>query len=244
MPEGPADDDSFKHLGRDGEAPRVLVVDDHESMCRLVKHQLEREGHEVKVAHSVRQGMSALGEHFDVAVLDVDLPDGQGFELVDALRKSTTAPTSVVMMTGSPSRDTLQHSLNQGILEFLFKPFRSAEIREAVARALQANRRWHERLAILEGRFLREGPDTRATSSPTELSEADISRLVDVLGQRHALTERERETLDLVLRGLQNSEIALRLDISANTVKYHVRNLLTKLGVESRMELFRSLLNQ
>src|SRR5690606_27784153 len=105
--------------------------------------------------------------------------------------------------------------------------------------ALEAKRRWDNRVAVLEGRSPQPG---KAVSS-TELPEADIHRLTQALVQRYGLTERERETLELILRGLQNIEIAAMLDISGNTVKYHVRNLLTKLGMESRTELFRSLLN-
>src|SRR5690606_196215 len=108
----------------DERQPRVLVVDDHKSMCRLVKQRLEREGHEVCIAHSVSQGRRALEQPFDVASLDVELPDAQGFELVEELRQRNDAPIAVVMITGSPTRDAPQHSLSRSILEVLFKPIR------------------------------------------------------------------------------------------------------------------------
>ena len=236
MPDATADDPQSSDASEMGESSRVLVVDDHVSMCRIMKQQLEREGHQVSVAHSVSQGRIALSERFDVAVLDVDLPDGQGFELVEELRRNATSPTSVVMITGSPNQENLQSSLHKGVHEILFKPFKYAEVRDAVSRALAANRRWHERLAILEGRRLEP-----AASGP-KLGEAELTEVIQALVDGHGLTDREREILDLILRGLQNSEIASQLQISANTVKYHVRNLLTKLGMESRTELFRSLL--
>jgi len=207
-------------------------------MCRVMKQQLEREGYQVFVAHSVREGREVLGEDFDVALLDVDLPDGQGFDLVQDLRRNAKSPTSVVMITGSPNQENLRSSLHQGVHELLFKPFKFAEVREAVARAVAAKRRWHERLALLEGRKI------EATAVEPELPEAELTQITQALVDGHGLTEREREILDLILRGLQNSEIASQLQISGNTVKYHVRNVLTKLGMESRTELFRSLLSQ
>jgi DNA-binding NarL/FixJ family response regulator len=222
------------------EPTRVLVVDDEGTICRIMKSQLQRDGHTVCTAGTVREGLVALQEKFDVVVLDVDLPDGKGFELVEALRAQSGPPTSVVMMTGNPNQDVLNRSLHQGILEFLFKPFRYVEMRAAIGRALDANRRWNQRLANLEGRS-NDAP--RGLLDSADLPEGEISRLTELLVERHSLTDRECETLGLILKGFQNSEIAQLLDISANTVKYHVRNLLTKLGMESRTDLFRSLLD-
>jgi len=223
---------------------RILIVDDEKALCKMLCKQLDRCGHDITVRHDIRSGLEALSESFDVALLDVDLPDGRGFDLVAALRESSVRPTSVIMMTGNPNQDTLNQSLNQGILEFLFKPFGGDELRSSVARAIDANERWKKRVAILHG----VDPETVRSGSgaveSTELPAGEISRLTQGLVQRHDLTEREQETLTLILQGLQNSEIAQMLDISANTVKYHVRNLLMKLGMESRTDLFRSLLNQ
>lgn len=220
---------------------RVLVVDDESAILRVIKKQLERDGHHVETAGTVQEGLTALQNKFDVVVLDVDLPDGKGFDLVDALRANSGRPTSVVMMTGNPNQAAFDRSLHQGILEFLFKPFRYPEMRAAISRALEANRRWNERIASLDGQAKEAELDGVAESS--DLPEGEISRLTALLVEQHSLTERECETLSLILKGFQNSEIAHLLDISANTVKYHVRNLLTKLGMESRTELFRSLLD-
>jgi DNA-binding NarL/FixJ family response regulator len=202
---------------------------------------LESVGHRVVTAESVQTGTDALREEFDVAVFDVDLPDGKGFELVDLLRKNHSAPTPVVMITGNPNEESLARSVSHGITEFLFKPFDRSELTDAVARALEAKERWNERVATLksEGRVAESSDAT----SPEELAEREVSQLLDGLAARNGLTERERETLKLMLEGLQNADIADVLQISANTVKYHVRNVLTKLGMESRTELFRSLLN-
>lgn len=223
---------------------KVLIVDDEEALCKMLCKQLERSGHQVTVRHDVQSALAVVSDAFDVVLLDVDLPDGKGFDLVARLREDPVRPTSIIMMTGNPNQDTLSQSLNQGILEFLFKPFGGSDLRGAVSRAIEANERWRKRVAVLHG----VDPETVLTSHGEGVSEEvppdEVPRLMQGLVQRHDLTERERETLSLILKGLQNSEIALKLDISSNTVKYHVRNLLMKLGMESRTDLFRSLLNQ
>lgn len=239
-------------LPEGGEPVRVLIVDDQEAICRVLRRALEREGYAVEVAFSVQSARERLAEEFDVVVLDLDLPDGSGFELVELAREAGGAPTSVIMMTGNPSQESLGQSLRQGVHEMLFKPFRQAELREAVARAVESHERWRQRLHAL--RFAQHEPlresSVQRSSAPARPSERELGNLPIEDRDAHStnliadndLTEREREILQLILQGLQNSEIAERLDISGNTVKYHVRNLLTKLGMESRTELFRMLL--
>ena len=229
-----------------GETPdhpggKILVVDDQPVIRRWVRVVLEADGHEVVTAESVHTGTEALKDEFDVAVFDVDLPDGKGFELVEVLRKNHATPTPVVMITGNPNEESLGRSVSQGITEFLFKPFDRSELQDAVGRAIEAKNRWTRRVTALksEGRVAQSSEET----NPEDLAEREVSQLLDGLAERNGLTERERETLKLMLEGLQNADIADVLQISANTVKYHVRNVLTKLGMESRTELFRSLLS-
>lgn len=226
---------------------RILVVDDQPTLLRWAKVILRDAGYEVGTATSVQSAVAALKDDFDVGVFDVDLPDGEGFDVVEVLRKAKSSLIPVIMITGNPNQENLGRSVSHGITEFLFKPFDKAELCEAVERALHAKRRWEERLAVLEeeGRLK---PAVQVAHEEREgigtLPEGEISQLFESLATRGGLTERERETLQLMLAGLQNADIARALKISANTVKYHVRNVLTKLGMESRTALFRSLLAQ
>lgn len=238
------DADLGSRLGGLGPA-RVLVVEDQESLRNVLVSQLLLDGHEVVSAGTVQGALPLVDRVLDVAILDIDLPDGRGFEIVEHLRGEPGCVTSVIMMTGNPSEESLALSLNHGILEFLFKPFGVAEIRAAMARALEASLRWRRRMAALEQRLSgAEGPSLPSSSRLEDFEEEELEKIVRSLRERHGLTERESETLQLMLTGLQNPEIASKLQISANTVKYHARNLLMKLGMSSRTELFRTLLNQ
>lgn len=230
---------SGAHLERQA---RVLIVDDDLVVCSFVRKILEHEGHKVNTANSVLAGREALKSEVDVAVIDVDLPDGEGFELVDLVRDRFSRPVPIVLITGNPNDDYLDKSISQGIVEFLFKPFHAKELRAAVERAVQARARWEARVGALPETGVERTSGTHLAPKPIPASE--VGRLTEMLAERHGLTERERQTLEHMLAGLQNADIAAALAISANTVKYHVRNVLTKLGMESRTELFRSLLNQ
>ncbi len=230
---------SGAHLARQA---RVLIVDDDAVVCSFVQKILEHEGHKVKTAASVLGGREALHAEFDVAVIDVDLPDGEGFELVDLVRDRFARPIPIVLITGNPNDDYLDKSVSQGIVEFLFKPFHAKDVRAAVERAVQARARWEARVGSLPESGINRTASTQLAAKPIPPSE--IGHLTESLARLHGLTERERQTLGHMLAGLQNVDIASALEISANTVKYHVRNVLTKLGMESRTELFRSLLNR
>lgn len=221
---------------------KVLIVDDDRVVRLFAKKILEYEGHAVTTADSVVAGRAALRNDVDVAVIDIDLPDGEGFELVNVVRQRAARPIPIVLITGNPNDQYLEKSVSQGIIEFLFKPFHAQDLRSAVERAVAAVARWESRVEGLPAAGLERRSGTHLTPKP--IPESEVAHLSRMLSEKHGLTERERETLEHVLAGFQNADIAAALKISANTVKYHVRNILMKLGMESRTELFRSLLNQ
>ncbi len=216
-------------------AGRVLVVDDERAIRDAAVRALERAGLEVVAAPSVVAAMSLMDEPFDVAVLDVELPDGTGFQLVEALRNKSAALVPIVMITGSPDSAKVSESIRYGIVEFLFKPFDLSELLDTVQRALEARARWKDRVKDVD-------LDVVPSGGGEALPPNEVSRLIESLSTKHGLTDREVEVLGLILAGLQNADIATQLNISANTVKYHARNVFTKLGVESRVQLFRQLI--
>lgn len=221
---------------------RVLLVDDHASVCRFAAKVLTQEGYQVETAHSMAAAKELLDGPFDVAVLDIELPDGNGFQLVELLRTHSSVVVPVVMITGNPDQDKVSNTIRYGITEFLFKPFGKTELQDAVQRALEASARWKQRIAGAK-LVVSQGDNSAVNDDEVGLAPGEVPpHLIEGLSRKHGLTEREAEILELVLAGLQNADIADRLHISQNTVKYHVRNVFTKLGVESRVQLFRQLI--
>ncbi len=212
---------------------RVLVVEDDPLVARTVCRALERSGAQVRACGSLDEAYGALqgdGGTFDAAVVDLGLPDGTGFALVSALR-AHACPCASVVITGIVDGNVVRRCMDGAVSALLPKPFDHGGVIRAVLRAVDQTRTWRawcDAVGLAEA--VAEAPNI-----------GDTERLVGDLVRRGQLTARERETLELLLKGAQNVEIAEHLGISSNTVKYHVRNLLRKLGFESRTDLFRAL---
>jgi DNA-binding response OmpR family regulator len=117
----------------------VLVVDDHDALLDLVARTLERDGHRVRVAHTVNEAALAMAElRFDVIVLDVALPDGSGLELCRRAR-ADAHETPILLLTAHSAVRQRVKGLDAGADDFLGKPFAPAELRARV-RALGRRR--------------------------------------------------------------------------------------------------------
>lgn len=117
---------------------QVLVVDDDQSICDIVSRMLERLGHKTK---SVRSGQSAVDEcqrgHYDLVLLDVDMPRMSGKEVYTTLRKGAE-DLPVVFMTGYRTEELASLLGGDAAVGFLAKPFPLAELRSTVDTMLSA----------------------------------------------------------------------------------------------------------
>ena len=154
-----------------------------------------------------------------MAVLDLDLPDGHGAELIRALRQASPG-ARVLVLTASAIRTDLARAVAAGADGLLHK---TVPINEIIA----AVRRVHAGTSVVERveleRLLQE----------TELARAEAAVAQAALAQ---LTKREREVLQALAEGLSDQALAAGLRVSKETIGTHMRRLLTKLGVESRLQ--------
>ena len=135
---------SVEALGANGQA-RILVVEDESHIAAGLKLNLELEGYEVTVARTVRDTANVLvqSNSFDLIILDVMLPDGDGFSLCRKLRDAGNY-TPVIMLTARNSADDRVRGLNTGADDYLAKPFELAELLARVRSALR-RRSWEAR---------------------------------------------------------------------------------------------------
>lgn len=120
---------------------KLLIVDDHQELLEYVGEALTRDGFEVKCAATCRAARQHLGQQiFDLAVLDLALPDGSGAELCLLLR-ADYPKTRVLVLTANTSVASRVASLDSGADDYLMKPFALAELRARV-RALLRRRAW------------------------------------------------------------------------------------------------------
>lgn len=166
---------------------RILVVEDETHIAAGLKLNLELEGYEVEVAKSVRDTANHLvqGNSFDLIILDVMLPDGDGFTLCRKLRDAGDY-TPVIMLTARNSADDRVRGLNTGADDYLAKPFELAELLARVRSALR-RRSWEARDASTDAArgVLRFGQavinfdthEATASDKPVRLTQLELDLL-------------------------------------------------------------------
>lgn len=204
------------------EAVRVLVVDDHALFRRGLQMVLEGEP-DIELVGEASDGDEAvrMAEEMalDVVLMDVRMPNRSGLEATKAIKDISPA-TKILMLTISDDEADLYEAIKAGASGYLLKEISIDEVTDAVR-------------AVNSGQSL---------ISPSMASKL-LAEFAAMLNRREGrdipephLTERELSVLKLVAQGLNNREIGGQLFISENTAKNHIRNILEKLRLHSRME--------
>src|SRR6202020_799504 len=212
--------------GRGPEPIRVLIADDHALFRRGLEMVLDEED-DIDLVGQASDGAEAVtvaGESLpDVVLMDIRMPKTSGIEACRATKE--VAPSAkIVMLTISDEEEDLFEAIRAGASGYLLKDIPLDEVAEAV-RAVNGGQSLIN--PSMAGKLLTEFA-TLANRDTTE------DRAQHVAAPK--LTDREMEVLKLVARGMNNRDIAKELFISENTVKNHVRNILEKLQIHSRME--------
>ncbi len=199
---------------------RVLLVDDHASFRQPLAFMMEREEDLTVVAQagSLAEGRRMLKD-IDVAVVDLDLPDGNGVELVRDLR-AANRQGMVMVLTASTDQVTLARAVEAGAAGVVHKSVGIGEIINAVRR-LSRGEQLLSTVEVIE--MLRLVGEQREKGRDAQEALA-------------RLTKREREVLQALADGLNDKEIADRLRISTETARTHMVNILGKLNVDSRLQ--------
>jgi len=173
-----------------------------------------------QVAATVRTGAEALERiaavRPDMLVLDVDMPDRSGLDVLRTLR-SRRDQRPVVLLTGSLNERRAQEAMQLGVSGVVIKANAPRDLLiclEAVAQG----RRWFDQEVLQRAMEAAQSPE--AASDPL-----------------NGLSARERAIVALVQRGLRNKEVAAELGLTEGTVKVHLHKIFEKLGVRSRTEL-------
>ncbi len=193
----------------------IFLVDDH-TVLRQGLHLILEEVEDMQVVGEAGTGTEALAMipavDPDVVLLDIHLPDMSGVDVAKGL-KARGVRAHIIILTVSDRHQDLIEAIRAGARGYLLKSSSAEQVIHAIRQVNLGG-------AVLPPRVTLKAFGA-AAPAPSHISN---------------LTDRELEVLRLIAQGLGNKEIAARLSLSENTVKTHVRNILSKLNARSRAE--------
>jgi DNA-binding NarL/FixJ family response regulator len=209
--------------GQGADPIRVLVVDDHALFRRGLQMVLGSED-DIEVVGEASDGAEAISVATettpDIVLMDVRMPRRGGIDATTAI-KDAVPSSKIIMLTISDEEADLYDAIKAGAMGYLLKEISIEEVASAV-------------------RAVHNGQSLISPSMASKLL-TEFASMIKKTDDRQQvptprLTDREMEVLKLVAKGLNNRDIAKQLFISENTVKNHIRNILEKLQLHSRME--------
>jgi DNA-binding NarL/FixJ family response regulator len=203
---------------------RVMIVDDHATFREPLAFMLEREPDLVVVAESdslsaARRVLEDEKPAVDVAIVDLDLPDGPGTDFIRHLRDSRPRSSALVLSAVSDQKQ-LAGAIEAGASGVMHKSTRTEDLVRAV------------RLLHAGGELLSQQEIIEALRLVVRERERDYEAQLAI----KQLTPRELEVLQALAEGLSDREISERLHVGIGTVHSHVTNILAKLGAASRLQ--------
>ncbi len=193
---------------------RVLIADDHPMIAAALDEVMR--GTDYELVGRARSGSDALAQvqrlKPDILLLDVNMPDGSGLDVLRELREGKRAPSVVLLTAGmeDPQLVAADALAPEGIV---LKTSDPALLLECMAQ-VRSGQRWVDPEVAERTRAAKE----RASKTPS-------------------LTPRERELVELVRQGLRNRDIASQLGVTEGTVKVYLHAIFDKVGVDNRTEL-------
>ncbi|MBM3935445.1 MAG: response regulator transcription factor [SAR202 cluster bacterium] len=199
---------------------KVMLVDDRQLVRDGVASLLRTRKHEVVAqAGNGREALAALRSvHPDVILMDIRMPEMGGLEAT-RLIKAQYPDIKVVMLTVSDDERDLFEAVKSGAHSYLLKDLDAGEFFDALD-SIQRNE------AVVPARL---------AGKPLEEFRSKSTRGADA--GPDGLSQREQEVLELVAQGQTNKQVAERLFITENTVKYHMKNILDKLHLQNRSQV-------
>ena len=192
---------------------RVMIVDDHEIVRRGIAEIVDRaDDLEVVAEAGTVQDALRLAQLVspDVNLVDLQLPDGTGIDIMESLGQ-TNPEIRPIVLTSFDDDEALAESLAKGARAYVLKTVRGAEIPDVIK-------------AVAEGRILLDERTLTRRRADHDDPTAD-------------LTPSDRKVLELIGDGLSNREIGAKLGVAEKTVKNHITSLLSKMGLQRRTQV-------
>ena len=192
-------------------APLIVVIDDEPAVQNAVGSLLRSVGYDVRLNSNVAELLETeILDRVNCLVLDIRLPMVSGLDFQEQLL-TLGAPTPIVFMTGHGDVPMTVRAMKAGAVDFLAKPFRDQDMLDAVAGAVERDRK----------------------------SRLEKTGYADLRARYSTLSHREREIMLLATSGLLNKQIAAKLGLSEITVKIHRGRVMRKMDAKTFASLVR-----
>lgn len=194
---------------------KILLVDDHPLFREGLKYRLSLEPSitQIQEASSGQQALATLAkEAFDVVVMDINMPDGDGMYVLELMRERGI-DAKVLMLSMHDNKEYINAAMRNGANGYILKDVAGSELIDALKQVAQGKLYFSREVSSILSSQLQE--------------------------QKPEITPREQLVLRLIAKGLADKRIANELDISNRTVETHKRNIKKKLGIDSSLALVR-----
>jgi NarL family two-component system response regulator LiaR len=200
-------------MAETNEKIRIMLVEDHAVVRSGLKTFLSVNA-DMELVGEAENGEQAVVRANalkpDVILMDLMMPVMDGVAATQAIKKQNPA-IQIIALTSFQEDELVRNAMKAGAVGYLLKNVSARELAAAI----------------------RAAKDGKMTLSPEAVQA--LVRATQAAAETNDLTDREREVLRLMVEGLNNAEIAERLVVSLSTVKYHISNILMKLGVDNRV---------
>tara|TARA_Y100001936_G_scaffold220503_1_gene234681 strand:- start:716 stop:1342 length:627 start_codon:yes stop_codon:yes gene_type:complete len=194
------------------EKASILVVDDEESIRVSLNSLLEKENYKSETANSASMALEKLDKSsYDLILTDIMMDEKTGMELLKTV-KNDYSSTAVLLMTGYASLETAIEAVRLGALDYLVKPIPKETLLFNISRCLEINRK-------------------NKTQSQTN---GHTENFLKVLPESNNLTQKELIVYKHLIAGMPNKSIAEKLNVTLPTVKFHLKNIYKKFGINGR----------
>jgi DNA-binding NarL/FixJ family response regulator len=191
----------------------ILVVDDEESIRVSLQRIIGNANYKVETANNGSMALKKLANHhYDLVLTDIMMGDVSGLKLFENI-KEKYSDVLVLLMTGYASIDSAICALRLGASDYILKPCSETKILSSIKNTLKKNTKYKNK--------------------------EDLSNSLKVLSGKKSLTKKELLVCEHLLCGLKSDEMATKLDITVPTIKFHLKNIYTKLGIKGRREIIK-----
>ena len=202
---------------------KILIIEDNEIIIKGLKYLLEQEQFEVQVCLNAQEAMNIIGkQEFDLIVLDIALPDGNGFELCEYIKQYTDIP--IIFLTAKDEEQDVVKGLDMGAEDYIIKPFRNKELISRINNVLRRFNKENNKIEYGNVEINLDEKSVYVNGKNVEFTKLEYKILLLLLSNVGKTVTRE-QILDKIWDVAGNF-------VNDNTLTVYIKRIRAKLGKE------------